>query len=171
MFLRVGVPDRCRIPDPQDRWNPLHHTLIIFSWPMVGQAPYATCCYTRPFFPSCCNQDSTQLIVFDTRDVGKIWLGLARATKKKPSRKRKASLEKNADTLRCSISTTLFCKSVNTFTKTYSSTTTIKMHPPSNARKCNKMTFNMRDASHAEQFMSKFFKLHFKFSSIITQLS
>ena len=123
--------------------------------------------YTRPFFPRYCNQDSTQLIVFDTRGVGKIWLGLARATKKKPSRKRKASLEKNADTLRCSISTTLFCKSVNTFTKTYSSTTTIKMHPPSNARKCNKMTFNMRDASHAEQFMSKFFKLHFKFSSLI----
>ena len=46
-----------------------------------------------------------------------------------------------------------------------------KMHPPSNARKCNKMTFNIRDASHAEQFMSKFLKLHFKFSSIITQLS
>ena len=29
----------------------------------------------------------------------------------------------------------------------------------------------MRDASHTEQFMSKIFKLHFKFSSIITQLS
>ena len=106
-------PDRCRIPDPQDRWNPLHHTLIIFSWPMVGQAPYATCCYTRPFFPSCCNQDSAQLIVFDTRGVGKIWLGLARATKKKPSRKRKASLGKNADTALLNFYNTLLHVSIH----------------------------------------------------------
>ena len=38
---------------------------------------------------------SASLIVFDTRGEGIVWFGWARVSKKKPSRKRKASLGKN----------------------------------------------------------------------------
>ena len=74
-------------------------------------------------------------------------------------------------TLRCSISTTLFYKCVNTFCKTYSSTITniikcIRLVMQIFARKCNKMTFNMRDASHAEQFMAKFFSCILNFHQL-----